>query len=99
MKNNEKPWEMSIFRVGFGVSLFCMVCHGFSLFPKHSFSCYLNIRGGGLRKVDELPTSPNNQFRGYFIRNRIEELVPLNWNFASQTLKTEQQIDQTVFKP
>ena len=44
---------------------------------------------GGPRKVDDLPTSPNNQFRDYFIRNRIEKLVTLNWNFAPQTLKTE----------
>ena len=52
---------------------------------KHEFSCYfLNIVGGP-RKVDDRPTSPNNQFRDYFIRNRIEKLVPLNWNFAPQT--------------
>ena len=59
---------------------------------KHTFSCYFpNIVGvgGGPRKVDDLPTSPNNQFQDYFIRNRIEKLVPLNWNFAPHTLKTE----------
>ena len=53
---------------------------------------------GGPRKVNNLPTSPNNQFRDYFIWNRIEKLVPLNWNFAPRTFKAGKQIDQTVFK-
>ena len=48
----------------------------------HSFSCYVLNIGGDPRKVDDLPTSPNNQFRDYFIRNRIEKLVPLNGNLA-----------------
>ena len=43
--------------------------------------------GGNPRTIDDLPTSPNNQFRDYFIRNRIEKLVPLNWDCAPQTLK------------
>ena len=54
---------------------------------KHLFSCYFLNIGGGPRKADNLPTAPNNQFRDYFIRNRIEKLVSLNWNFAPQTLK------------
>ena len=66
---------------------------------KHEFSCYFLNMGRGPRKVDDLPTSPYNQFLDHFIRNRIEKLVPLNWNFAPQALKTEIIIDQTVFKP
>ena len=54
--------------------------------------------GGGPRKVDDLPTSPINQFRDYFIRNRIEQLVPVNYRFPTGNKKTSKQIDQTVFK-
>ena len=61
------------------------------------FSQY--VGGGGPKKVDDLLTSPINQFRDYFIRNRIEKLVPLNWNFAPHTLKSEKIIYRTVFKP
>ena len=43
---------------------------------------------GGPRKTDDLPTSPNNQFRDYFIRNHIAKIVPLKWSFAPQTSKT-----------
>ena len=39
------------------------------------------------------------QFRDYFIRNRLEKLVPLNWNFAPQNLKKPKKTDQLVFKP
>ena len=46
-------------------------------------------------KINDLLTSPKNQFRDYFIRNRIEKLVPQHWNFAPQTLKTL----QTTTKP
>ena len=40
---------------------------------------FLNISlgGWGQRKVDVLLTSPINQFRDYFIRNRLEKLVPV----------------------
>ena len=40
------------------------------------------------QKVNVLLTSPSNQFRDYHTWNRIEKLMPLNWNFAPQTLKT-----------
>ena len=33
--------------------------------------------GWGPRKVDDLLTFPINQFRDYFIRNRLEKLVPV----------------------
>ena len=52
-----------------------------------NFLVILLILVGGPRKVNDLLTSPSNQFRDYFIWNRIEKLVPLNWNFAPQTLK------------
>ena len=39
--------------------------------------------GGGPKKVDDLPTSPINQFRDDFIRNRIEKLVPVNYRFPT----------------
>ena len=50
------------------------------------------------RKVDDLLTSPINQFRDYFIRNSIEKLVPLNYRFPTDNKKTSKTIDQTVFK-
>ena len=55
--------------------------------------------GWGPRKVDDLVTSPINQFRDYFIRNRLEKLVPVNYRFPTGNKKTLKQIDQTVFKP
>ena len=55
--------------------------------------------GCGPRKVDDLVTSPNNQFRDYFIRNRLEKLVPVINITSPRTLKSEKIIDQTVFKP
>ena len=54
---------------------------GLTKLEKHAFSCYfLNISfwGWGPIKVDDLLTSPINQFRDYFIRNRLEKLVPVN---------------------
>ena len=54
--------------------------------------------GGGPRKVDDLPTSPINQFRDYFIQNRIEKLVSVNYRFPTGNKKTSKTIDQTVFK-
>ena len=47
-----------------------------------------SILGRSPRTVNDLLTSPSNQFWDYFIWNRIEKLVPLNWNFAPQILKT-----------
>ena len=43
------------------------------------------------QKVNDLLTSPNNQFRDYHTWNRIEKLMPQHWNFAPQTLKTLQK--------
>jgi len=43
------------------------------------------------QKVNVLLTSPSNQFRDYHTWNRIEKLMPLNWNFAPPTLKTSQK--------
>jgi hypothetical protein len=56
-----------------------------------------SILDGGPRKVNDLLTSPSNQFRDYSIWNRIEKLVPQHWNFAPQTSKTFQK-KQSVFK-
>ena len=55
--------------------------------------------GWGPIKVDDLVTSPNNQFRDYFIRNRLEKLVPVINITSPRTSKTGKTIDQTVFKP
>ena len=44
--------------------------------------------GWGPRKVDDLVTSPINQFRDYFIRNRLEKLVPVIT--SPRTSKTEE---------
>ena len=46
-----------------------------------------HLGGWGPRKVDDLPTSPINQFRDYFIRNRIEKLVPVNYRFPTGNKK------------
>ena len=54
---------------------------------KHYFVCYFLNIGLGSKKVNDLLTSPKNQFRDYFIRNRIEKLMPQLWNFPPQTLK------------
>ena len=54
--------------------------------------------GWGPRKVDDLPTSPINQFQDYFIRNRIEKLVPVNYRLPTGNNK-HQKIGQIVFKP
>ena len=43
--------------------------------------------GWGPRKVNDLLTSPSNQFRDYFIRNRLEKLVPLNYRFPTDNKK------------
>ena len=64
-----------------------------------SFLVIFSRLHGGPRKVNDLLTSPSNQFRDHFIWNRIEKLVPLNWNFAPQTLFFLKEIDQLVFKP
>ena len=43
---------------------------------------------GVQQKVNDLLTSPSNQFRDYSIWNSIEKLMPQLWNFAPQFLKT-----------
>ena len=63
-----------------------------------NFLLIFSILDGGPRKVNDLLTSPSNQFRDYSIWNRIEKLVPQHWNFAPQTLKTLKTTDQSVFK-
>ena len=52
---------------------------------------FLNI-GSESNKHNVLLTSPSNQFRDYFIWNRIEKLMPQHWNFPPQTLKTLKQL-------
>ena len=42
----------------------------------------------GVEKNNVLLTSPSNEFRDYFIWNRIDKLMPQLWNFSPQTLKT-----------
>ena len=56
-----------------------------------NFPVVFSILDGGPRKVNDLLTSPSNQFRDYHTWNRIEKLMPLNRNFAPQTLKTLQK--------
>ena len=62
------------------------------------FLFIFSILDGGPRKVNDLLTSPSNQFRDYSIWNRIEKLVPQHWNFAPQTLKTLKKTYHVVFK-
>ena len=58
-----------------------------------------SIFGGvGPRNVNDLTTSPINQFRDHSHRNRIEKLVPLNYRFPTDNKKNITKIDQTVFK-
>ena len=63
------------------------------------FVCYFLNIGLGSKKVNVLLTSPSNQFRDYFIWNRIEKLMPQLWNFPPHTLTTLKKTDQLVFKP
>ena len=51
------------------------------------------------QKINVLLTSPSNQFRDYFIWNRIEKLIPQFWNFPPHTLKNIKKTDKPVFKP
>ena len=50
-----------------------------------------SILGRSRKKVNDHLTSPSNQFRDYFIWNRIAKWVPLNWNFAPHTSKKSQK--------
>ena len=58
-----------------------------------------SILDWGPKQINVLLTSPSNQFRDYFIWNRIEKLMPQLWIFSPQTLKTFKTTDQLVFKP
>ena len=66
------------------------------LVPQHVgniiFVCYFLNIGSESKKVNVLSTSPRNQFRDYFIWNRIEKLMPQHWNCSPQTLKTFKQL-------
>ena len=59
----------------------------FLLFFQYSVVIF-SILGGGPKKVNDLLTSPSNQFRDYFIRNRLEQLVPLNYRFPTDNKKS-----------
>ena len=63
-----------------------------------NFLLIFSILDGGPRKVNDLLTSPSNQFRDYFIWNRIEKLMPQLWNFSPQTLKTFKKNWPTCFQ-
>ena len=69
------------------------------LVPQNVGNIIFSILDWGPKKVNVLLTSPSNQFRDYFIWNRIEKLMPQHWNFSPQTLKTLKTTDQLVFKP
>ena len=55
------------------------------------FSQYPSWGVGSNKKSIDLPTSPINQFRDYFIRNRIEKLVPVNYRFPTGNKKTSKK--------
>ena len=61
------------------------------------FVCYFLNIGFGPNKVNGLAICSKNQFRDYFIRNRLEKLVPLNWNFAPQNFKTPKNKPTNLF--
>ena len=56
------------------------------LFPQYCVCSFPNIS-----RNPNLRTSPKNQFQDYHAWNRIEKLMPLNWNFSPQTFKTLQK--------
>ena len=63
-----------------------------------NFLVIFSILDGGPRKVNDLLTSPSNQFRDYHIWNRIEKLMPQHWNLSPRTLKTLKQNRPTRFQ-
>ena len=73
-----------------GFSLF-FATPGFTKPQKHYVPSYFLNIGSESKKVNDLLTSPSNQFRDYHTWNRIEKLMPQHWNFAPQTLKTLQK--------
>ena len=62
----------------------------FLLFFQYSVVIF-SILGGGPKNVNDLLTSPSNQFRDYFIRNRLEKLVPLNYRFPTGNKKIKKK--------
>ena len=62
------------------------------------FGCYFLNIGFGPKQVNGLAICSKNQLRDYFIRNRLEKLVPLNWNFAPQNLKNRKENRPTCFQ-
>jgi hypothetical protein len=56
-----------------------------------NFLFIFSMLGRSPKKVNDLLTSPSNQFRDYSIWNRIEQLVPQLSNFGPQTLKTSKK--------
>ena len=68
---------------------FCFATSGPTKRRKHYFCLLFSQYWTGVQtKINVLLTSPSNQFRDYFIWNRIEKLMPQHWNFSPQTLKT-----------
>ena len=55
------------------------------------FVCYFLNIGLGPKKSMVSPSVRKIKFRDYFIRNRLEKLVPLNWNFAPHNLKNQKK--------
>ena len=62
------------------------------------FVCYFLNIGLGPKKINGLAICSKNQFRDYFIRNRLGKLVPLNWDFAPQNLKNRKRHRPTCFQ-
>ena len=59
---------------------------------KHYFCLLFSQYWVGVETINVLGTSPSNQFRDYFIWNRIEKLMPQHWNCSPQILKTLKQL-------
>ena len=55
--------------------------------------------GGGPKKVEYLPTSPNNQFQDHSHQNRLEKCMPRAYFFAIGFKKMIKKINKTVSKP
>ena len=59
---------------------------------KHDFCLLFSQYWTWSKRINVLLTSPRNQFRHYFIWNRIEKLMPQLWNCSPRTLKTFKQL-------
>jgi len=55
--------------------------------------------GGGPKKVEYLPTSPNNQFQDHYHQDRLEKCMPRAYFFAIGFKKMIKKINKTVSKP